>query len=156
MSGVADLISFLHDELDVHAEMVVVANRRGVPVNEVLLEAMQDFLAKDLLRPKSASDDAALGFPAGESGALSECVMRGRVARLPSADSCPPESIDAWLAAIFDDRAKLTATLAELTEPSDADMRTKFAKVLNDYDVIKNRLLERKYLLERKARPCSS
>ena len=140
-----DILGLVQPELDVRLAIEDVARRRGLPVGEVLIEALQDFLAKDFLDPKSDATDMALCFPAGEDKALMECTMPWPVQLcLPTPDMCPDENLDEWIALVEIDMSKMHTAMTKFDSTTDPKARSQFSRVMKQYGLVRDRLFVRK------------
>jgi hypothetical protein len=140
-----DIMDLVRPELDLRLAVAAVAQRRGLSKDEVIIEALQDFLAKDLLDPKSPETDHRLAWPAGEEGALEEYSYPWECAlSLPSPDTCPDEALDEWISVVELDMARMRHALGELDKKTEDRLVASFDRVMKQYDAIRGRLFTRK------------
>ena len=57
-------------EEGIQKELVLIAKRRGIPVEDLILEAKQRLIEEDTLAPKGAELDTKLCQPRGEEGRM--------------------------------------------------------------------------------------
>ena len=135
---------------ELKAQFRTISQRRGLPVGDLVLEALWGFVEKDWLNPKGPETDFNLMFPMGEENAVfkEELPIHRTLEglRLRDPDECPDEEIEEWLRLIGEDtpllRQALKSKEGEAVE-EDLYWTTRVRTVLSKYRGIEERLQRR-------------
>lgn len=132
--GEAVIVRGVSRELFLRLESVAI--RRGLKNNDLLLEALQDFLDNDILNPKS--DEKVIGCAGGDwKSTVPTPMPRCEYLRLPKVSEIKLEEVPMALDAIDHDVAAIEKWIAENPSPPldspDCRLHAKARNIVNEY-----------------------
>lgn len=140
-----EILALVEPELTISQHLGDISARRGVPIRNLVQEALLDFLGKEFVSPKSPETDYELAHPcpAAESVSPDLWPWGPSIRHLPLVSTCPPDKLEVWLDAVLHDIQLLTRTLAGFSQEDSVQWSKSFVVALRSYERVRDQLLNR-------------
>ena len=129
----------INEELS--ARLEAMAKQRDVPVEELVTDALKQFLENEFL-----AEPMGLPYPVMPEGSsqLTAVALPVPKSDLPNPDDCPNDKIDEWLTALRVDLANLERALSSAIVEKDLQAERTIRYIRNRYRSIEEKLLVKK------------